>query len=399
MFLTSFMFWFRGYIKVKIRGPHISKLVTYAAKEGIPLRNLVNVTTGYIVFEIFVSDHAKLSSLARNFYCTFEIIERYGLPFFFEKLRRRKGLVFGAILFFIILAYMTSLVWNINIAGLKSIDETSIMRSLSDMGIKKWTSVHKINLDDIDKKLANEYDKFAFVASKLDGTVLNIEVVEKVLPSVPKGRSDIIASKDGQITKLILLSGVPLVKEGDVVTKGQVLVEGTTSTLKGEFLQPRCVLEAKVWYTSDIDIPLEIEERVRTGRTSTRYVFNLFGLKFSIGLKPKYDAYDRSEYAKRAGNRRNNEPIVEVNKLTFYELMIDKRVLSLEEAKKLGCRLTYEEALLEVIDQNEIVNVTYTYKELYDDNQNIKGVRVKTIIEVSEDISSLVERDIDYESR
>ena len=85
-----------------------------------------------------------------------------------------------------------------------------------------------------------------------------------MLPDNPSGLCDLVATKDGILSKFIPLSGIPLVKEGDTVTKGQVLVEGVEGYEQESTCFLRAAVEAKVWYRAESDVPLNFETRTRT---------------------------------------------------------------------------------------------------------------------------------------
>jgi similar to stage IV sporulation protein len=68
----------------------------------------------------------------------------------------------------------------------------------------------------------------SFVSAQYKGVVLYIKIVETenppdVIDSTPK---DLTASHRGKISKLLVYQGTPLVKAGDTVEKGQVIIGG-----------------------------------------------------------------------------------------------------------------------------------------------------------------------------
>ena len=74
------------------------------------------------------------------------------------------------------------------------------------------------------------FPELAWVGINTKGTKVDIEVVEKVMPIVEEMNSyDLIASKDGVITECIVFQGVPMVKVGDIVKEGDLLIKGAES--------------------------------------------------------------------------------------------------------------------------------------------------------------------------
>ena len=88
-----------------------------------------------------------------------------------------------------------------------------------------------MDCDRIVKDIRKEFDDIVWVSAYVTGTRLMIQVKENTdtfsaESSNKEPSNDIVAEKDGVITSIITRNGVPLVKPGDAVKKGDILVSG-----------------------------------------------------------------------------------------------------------------------------------------------------------------------------
>ena len=94
---------------------------------------------------------------------------------------------------------------------------------------------NSINCEEKEKKLRETFQNVTWTSIYFEGTKLYIEVKEneksEPVQFETKG-TDIIANEAGTITSIVTRNGVPRVKAGDTVEKGQVLVSGGVLTCK-----------------------------------------------------------------------------------------------------------------------------------------------------------------------
>ena len=383
--------WFRGHVVVKVTGGRLNEVISNASFSDIQLWDVQNVTTGFVVVSIYVSDYRAFCEMARKCGCRTTVIDRFGLPFLLNRLKKRWALAIGLVLFVAGLYVLSSLVWRIEITGLEYTDEKTVLSELEDLGVARWKRRSDINSDLIMKELMGRFEDIAWVGVEQEGTILRISFVEKVLPDNPSGLCDLVATKDGILSKFIPLSGIPLVKEGDTVTKGQVLVEGVEGYEQGDYVLPRAVVEAKVWYRAESDVPLNFETRTRTGREASFMEFRLFGLKLRIGRVPDYDAYDLAQNANRYFERRNGTCSVEIIKSTMYELALESCTVPLDQARTMAVRMAYDELSSQIPEDAKILSINHGSEDDLD-VENMSSVRAWAVAESLEDISKLVER-------
>ena len=125
------------------------------------------------------------------------------------------------------------------------------------------------------------------------GTTLYVDVKERVAPPDKKTAEpqNITALCDGVITEILASSGEALVKPGEAVTKGQVLISGIVTYKDGTtvFRAAEGVVKAQVSSTVRVRENFEKTVTVKTGRKKTKRLIHFFGadipLYFSYGFE------------------------------------------------------------------------------------------------------------------
>ena len=92
---------------------------------------------------------------------------------------------------------------------------------------------------------------------------------------------NIVAKKAGIIEKISAVNGTPLVQKGDVVKAGTPIIGGW---LEGKFTGTRYVhangsVQAKVWYSENVKIPLNQVVSKETGNEETKYSLRINNFK------------------------------------------------------------------------------------------------------------------------
>lgn len=195
---------------------------------------------------------------------------------------------------------------------------------------------------------------------------------------------DIVSDKEAVITKITTLNGTSVVKSGDTVKPGDIMVRGV---IEGKYTEPRAVhadakIEAKVWYVKE-----EEQNLIQEYYEPTENTYNNFGIKFNnfkINFNkrlPKFKKYDTIETNKKIKLFSNFYIPVEFVKVTYTEKNLKRKEYTIEELSN-----ELQEKL-----KNECLNENNISKEdLIDVIPSISptetGVRVKVTCVTEEEI-------------
>lgn len=271
---SSFMSTLRGYVKVEIRGGGIEKLLNLLVQRRCLPWNVAVKGENRAELCIHVGDFFRLRPLLKETGCRVHVLARFGLPFFLDKLGKRKFFAVGMLCFVIGIYVLSSIVWNVSVEGNEKLTREQILQAARQEGIypMQW----KFRLKDPDalsKALHNLLPGTAWVGVEVHGTQIRIKVVESREPEQRPLMSprNLIASKNAIVTEILTEKGRPMVKPNTYVRKGDVLISGTVGD--GPY-QQIVVAEGKVkglvWYTTKIEVPLTQKYKVYTGEAKSR---------------------------------------------------------------------------------------------------------------------------------
>ena len=163
-------------------------------------------------------------------------------------------------------------VWNIRVEGNNKINQSEIVSMLEQKGLKVGTLKSRVNSQEIINEIRLERADIAWIGISIEGTNAIVKIVEaEAKPEIinEEDYCNIIATKDAQIVKISAQNGIPVVKQDDVVTKGDILIAGW---IDGKYTGTRYVhaegeVKAKVWYTEKEKVALNQVIEEKTGNT------------------------------------------------------------------------------------------------------------------------------------
>lgn len=262
----------KGYVIIKVEGLTLERFVNLATNNDIYLWDIVRIDYTTIEGKVSIIGFKSLKEIVKKVGCRVYIVEKNGLPFLVEKLKKRKMFAFGFLLFIGLIFLFTSFIWNIEVTGNERISIEEIDDFLKSINIQTGKIKYSIDVENLKNSILDKYDTLSFVSVEIKGTKLFIEVKEQDLPpekiefTTP---CNIIAKKKGIINKIIAKNGKQVVNEGDIVEKGQLLISGV---IVDEMLEDSLLLHAEgevlaiTRYTKTVEEPIEKEVKEETGK-------------------------------------------------------------------------------------------------------------------------------------
>ena len=111
-------------------------------------------------------------------------------------------------------------------------------------GIRPGSWKGNIDLDRLSRQIILSNPDLAWVNVDIQGTMLVIDVVPKQLQSLVGMPCHLVAREEGVIQDIALLAGEPLVKVGDTVQRGEILIRGS---LGGRPIAAQGMVWALIW--------------------------------------------------------------------------------------------------------------------------------------------------------
>jgi similar to stage IV sporulation protein len=339
MVIPDILRYFRGSLKVRVQGLKIESFFNMSVAYGISFWNVERISMTEAQFNISIKGYKLLKKVLRKTGCQVSIIDKYGFPFFMLKLKRRKMLGIGFAIFLTIVIGMSSFVWSVKIIGARGISIKEIEKNLSELGVKPGAFKLSLPVADIENNMLIRMEGLSWIKVKLVGTRAEVEVKERVvMPEiVPDDKPcDVIAKRDGIIIKIVSSKGDPVVKQGDTVRKGQVLVTGTIKRpdLEDRYVHAAAESLARTWYEQSCAIPFQSVEKIRTGRKLSKIYIKIGSKKIQIkNCNISYKSYDKIEKSTKLIDTASFQLPLDIIIEEYHETANKIRTITAEEAK------------------------------------------------------------------
>lgn len=252
-------------------GLNLERLIRQAGEKGIALSGIRRLGSRKLRGQVDEADAAALQMLAEKGGWGFTLGMRLGLGRLADGLRRRIPLAVMCVLVLAAVICASRMMWQVSIQG-AGVYEADLRAYLDEVGIRpvRWKSgVDPAALRDA---LEWRYPDVAWVEVGWRGMTLQVNVITGTAVGDTidlSGQGDVVAARDGVISSVVTVAGTPMVKRGDVVRRGQVLISGEERTL-GEAVRPvsaRGVVMARVWDGASVRMSVSEQATVYTGRT------------------------------------------------------------------------------------------------------------------------------------
>ena len=255
MLFKVILYYLLGYVRISIEGYYIERFINICRNNKILIWNLKRDKNVKLELNVGINDVKKIAKIAKQTKCKMKINKKKGIPFIFNKYRKRK-LFFAFLLLIIIMMGITSnFVWNIQIVKQdeSDLDLNSIYKDIEEAGLSIGTPKNKINTKEIINNIRTKRNDISWIGIELKGTNAIVKVVKSTeKPDIINEEEycNVVANKPGIITKINAQNGSIAVKVGDTVNVGTTLINGW---MEGKYTGIRYVhargeVEAKVWY-------------------------------------------------------------------------------------------------------------------------------------------------------
>ena len=276
-----------GLVFVEFRGTSPERFFNVCRSRNIPLYDICTHVTeqGIVtVAKMKLRDYRKVRSVAKKSHCIPYIKKRIGLPFLLKKYRKRVVFFAGGVYFLWLMWLLSRFVWDISITGGFVHTEEELLSYLREHSIVCGMRRDDIDCAELERKLRIDYPDIGWISAELKGTKLFLRLAETDMPNLQEQTDapvHLVATADGIVERIVCRSGIPLVKEGDVVRKGDVLVSGVVSVVGDND-----TLVNRYAVTADADIflktvkqyehsfPRIIEEKKFTGEVKNGYAIS-----------------------------------------------------------------------------------------------------------------------------
>ena len=300
--MNAFLFFFGGK-KIVADSQNATALLDLCMRQGISYADFLCDETGAVSFFCSIHSANRLKKLCDTHGIEIEVGLSVGLPNLFYRYRKRAGLMLGALLSVGLLILSQKFVWDIRITGNTSMTESEVLAELKECGFGIGSYIPTFRAGELENRVLIASDKISWIAVYLDGTVATVQVVEHAPKPMEEDLSkpaNLVAAFDGQIELVELYRGDCVVKVGQAVKKGDLLVSGLYDSQTQGFRYTRAAgkVLARTEQHFTVEIPLVYEEKVYGETQKGEIILQIFGFSTKIS-KSTGNVPDRCDIIKK----------------------------------------------------------------------------------------------------
>lgn len=389
MISTKLWNYIKGYVIILVEGRFIEKFINMCVRRRIFLWDLKRKGQFEAEMKTGIKDFKRIRPAARRSGSKVRILKKYGFPFLLHRYRRRKLFVVGVLVFAGVLNILAMFIWDISVEGADKVDVGEIMKILDSMGIMPGTVKYGIDPENISSTMMLKIDELAWCGAELRGTRLKVRIKERHMPPeiVPVDEPcNIVARVDGLIESVNVKNGREMVKPGDIVKKGQVLVSGIVESSRESedvmFVHAMASIKARTWYEGVAEVGLLVTEKEITGRKKSVYYLDVLGSRIRLSFgNVNFQQYDMTEDCKRITIGKNFVLPFGITTERYVEYREVLREIDDEEGKKIAGDNAYKNALAGIPESARIVKTELAFAKTEEGKR-----KARVVIECLEDI-------------
>ncbi len=291
------------------------------------------------------------------------------------------SLIIPAIIAIVCLVLMTRVCFSVKINTESGQLKEKILTVLKNNSVKPFMLKNDIDTSQLSYEISKNIDEIGFANCYFDGGVLKIEIKKVHVKEEEETYEGIVADRDCIITKVLVYSGTALVKEGDVVKKGDVLIDGYVDTMPDDPTNPDNerfkvkadgVVYGETSYTKQLIITDEVVDSVRTGNSYSVTQIYLFGKPIGKQEAVKYAQYEFVEEIKTFGS------VIPIQAVTRTYFETERKPIKVDEPTLDEYISTAYVELWQTLPQDGRLLNNYIYKKKLD---NLHIIDIYLILE------------------
>lgn len=307
--------WLKGYARLQVTGVHTERFISLIKSKEIIIWDLKPEQDGYS-FNIGRRNVRDLAQIRRKTGTKITVREKHGLPYLLFRYRKRKFLILGMVICICFVYYGSRFVWDIQVNGTTYYTEEEIRNRIEERYVTLGTSTSKIDCDELEEHLREDYPDISWISCELIGTQLNV-VIKETLDGTETIASeelpqDLVAAKDGTIVEIITRNGTPVKRRGDLVQKGEVLISGTVyiyddydEVLETDYVTADGDVIAETEYNYNDSFDMQYYQKEYSGDSHKSWILHLYKMNIPIalpGAKSEHSDAIQETHMLRLGN-------------------------------------------------------------------------------------------------
>ena len=354
----------KNYLKKRftIEGLNLSRAVCELQNMGVEMFDITFCDVKRLTFTTYVKDCDKVVAYLEKKCYNITNIEKIGVLSSVAFLKTHLLSICMLFITIFVLCIIGTRCTDIIIYAPQDVCE-EVEQTLKEMGVVKGISKKEISFDSIENAVCVATPTIKYAFASFSGSRLIIQVEMRAIADQPIDNvtpQDIVATSNGKITRILVVNGTPLVKVGDDVHVGQVLIKGETVFPDGTVTPVKAIGE--VWATSTLSASVKFNpvtmQLLPTGNEITRHRLKIGNYYTEYSKTITYDYF--TTYTTQArlfpiGIVVEYEKIYEMQlteKITvLQDVLPDLQLQAYEQLKKLLKNKQYDQIVYGIVEQ------------------------------------------------
>ena len=218
----------KGFLRItyRVSGKNINYLPVFLHRKGIDVLEFKLIDKTIALVTIDRADLRKFFAICKNMCYNKKVVKFRGVLSPLTLFVNKVGLCVGLIAFITFSTLLSGVCLGVKIQGSGRVLENQTRSVIKSLGVDKYVLFKDINYKEIENRILSSNPKITFVSAYKNGNylVVDIEVTSSRVEILGQNSSDIVSSVDGVVEEIVVLRGTPLVKVGDTVKAGDLLV-------------------------------------------------------------------------------------------------------------------------------------------------------------------------------
>lgn len=337
MFLIRLIRFLRGYVIFTCSGGFPERFINLCSLNGINLWD-VRSENGALTAKTSIRCYKHIRPCAKKSGMKIKIKNKHGFPFFIRPYIQRKGISVGMAVSAVMLIFLCSCVWTIDVTGNERFTEEQILSIAESYGIYPGAFRKNIDPKEIKTDIKSEFKDISWFSVNINGGNISLEVTEstgsdEIIDFTTP--CNIVSGIDGELLSLEAHSGTPAIKPGNAVTKGDLLISGVMEKTDGSpyFTHARGTAVIRTNRNIALNIPYNTTVQ-RFSNVKKFYTVSIFGINIPLGFKKDSDMQIRRHNMLKF---RNTVLPVGIITDTHFFMSEEKTVLTHNQAILLSC--------------------------------------------------------------
>lgn len=248
-------------IRYEVETLFFERFLENALEQGFRLFSVEKTGGKTHAFSVAARGHRRFALFLRQYAIPCRIVQKRGAPCAAAFLKAHPALAALAVLALWAVYALSGRIWIIEADG-------QMAEALSGLGVSRGVKKALLNESAISRQLCALFPDCSFVGVSVRGVALTVNAEYK--PSPPElfslsAGGDLISCADGIVEKVLVQAGSAVVKPGDTVKKGDILIKGEERSGKDGQTAPvraRGTVTARVWTQAEASVaPIRTEKR------------------------------------------------------------------------------------------------------------------------------------------